>query len=281
MQTIRQIKQTIEESDSLKMVAQAYTEIATLKLQKIRSGIERNRNFFQEITSVYRIVKVAANKKGLSETSKNRGTISILLTSNQKFYGDLELRLIKFFAENSKKFPTDRLVIGTTAKEYLKATQFNEPYQIVVPSSDLPHLEEMRQLIAGITEYQQILVYYSRMQSILIQEPTVVNLLQKPPEHLLESKHTFEFIFEPEIRDILEFFNRQITLLLLEQTFLESELTRTAARLVSMDQAQANADNLIKGQKRMLAFAQRSLDNMRLLDTIASMTNWRKEHYAF
>lgn len=281
MQTIKQVQQTLEESVSLKIVAQAYTEIAALKLQKIRSGIERNRSFFQEIITIFRTVKVAAERSKVHEAAKAKGTVSILLTSNERFYGDLETRLTRFFAENSQKFKTDRIVIGSTANEYLKAIHFPAAYQLFIPSGDLPPLEEMQALTQSLTDYQQILVYYSRMQSILMQEPTVVDLLQRPPERLLTSKQgTFEFIFEPEIENILEFFNNQMTLILLEQTFLESELARTASRLISMDRAQGNADEFILRQKRLLSQARRSTENIRLLETIASTTLWRKDRNA-
>lgn len=277
MQTISQIKQTLEDSQSMKMVAQAYTEIAAMKLQKIRSGIEKNRTFFQEVLAVYRVVKVAALKSSVAEASKTKGTLSLLLTSNKRFYGDLENRLVEFFIENTSKFPTDRVVLGTTAKEYLKSTNFTLPYQVVIPKDDLPPMEEMAQIARILTDYQQILVYYPRMQSVLVQHPHVVDLLQHPPEHYLESKeHTFNYIFEPEIQMMMSFFNGQITLLLLEQTFLESELARTAARLISMDRAQVNADEIIQTQKRFLAWAERSLDNAKLLDTYAGSITWRK-----
>jgi len=91
MQTIKQINTILEEIFSLKLVAHAYTEISTIKLQKIRAGIERNRTFFQEITQVYRMVKVAAGMQNLTSGNPKKGAVSILLTSNQRFYGGLEL----------------------------------------------------------------------------------------------------------------------------------------------------------------------------------------------
>lgn len=279
MQTISQINKTLEDIISLKLVTQAYTEIAAIKLQKIRAGIEKNRNFFQEVSAVFRMVKVAAEKRNIQPNIVKKGSISLLLTSNKRFYGDLENHLTKFFADNTTQFPTDRIVIGTVAKEILEAIKYPYPYQTHIFDDDLPSLEHIRSLLNNLVGYQQILVYYSRMQSVLMQEPSVVDLLQKPPEHYLTShEHAFDSIFEPEIAKMLEFFDSQIATFLLEQLFLESELARTAARLISMNQAQFNAEDLIRQQKRLLTKADRSLDNIRLLDTIASMTNWRKQN---
>lgn len=279
MLTLRQASQALEESESLKIIAQAYTELASLKLQKIRFGIEKNRAFFQEIKGVLRAVKVAAEKRGIAEATKKKGVVSLVLTSNHHFYGNLENQLLEYFVENSTKFPTDRIVIGSTATEFLKQTGYSQSYKSLVFQDDLPFAQDMRGLVGELSQYEQILVYYSRMRSVLIQEPHVVDLLQQPPEQYLNApERSLDYIFEPEIESILDFFNNQITTLLLEQTFLESELARTAARIVSMDQAQGNADSYIKNQRRQLSQAKRTTDNNQLLDAISRMLNWRKEN---
>ncbi|MDO8498301.1 MAG: FoF1 ATP synthase subunit gamma [bacterium] len=279
MQTIKQISQILEESDSLKLVAQAYSEIAAVKLQKIRKGIEQNRVFFQEVSEVFHIVKVASLRQGIKPAvTRKRGTLSILLTSNYRFYGSLESELVKFFIINTSKFRTDRIVIGKTGTEFLHTMDYFHPYQHIVLEEDLPNDVEIRTLVLSLIGYQQILVYYSRMQSVLIQEPFVTDIVQAPPGRIIDPKVRHPgYIFEPELDKMLQFFDSQITSLMLEQTFMESELARTAARLTSMDQAQMNADDLIKQQRKLLAVAKRSSDNLRLLETIATLRGWKKE----
>ena len=282
MQTLAQINQSLDESTSLKYIAQAYGEIAAVKLQKIRSGIEKNRVFFQDVTGVYRAVRVAAAKRNIElKNAKKRGTVSIIITSNHRFYGTLEEQLIKYFIVNTTKFRTDRVVIGKTALEFLNTMHYSHPYQDMIFKEDLPDISELRNLITNLMDYEQILVYYSRMQSVMLQEPHVVDILQQPPEHYQETTgRGLEYIFEPELDKVLNFFNGQIATLLFEQTFLESELARTAARLISMNQAQDNADSLIKEQKISLNQAKRSLDNTRLLNTIATILSRRDLGYA-
>jgi len=280
MLTINQINEILDEVTSLKLVTQAYTEISAIKLQKIRAGIERNRIFFQEVAAVFRMVEVAANQRSGKNISTNKkGAVSILLTSNQHFYGTLEHQLIKFFVEHTSSFNTNRIIVGATAKRILPALQTTLPAKFYIFSSDIPPVEELRQLIPELSNYEQILVYYCRMQTVLLQTPSVVDLLQKPPERYLEDKKSpFQSIFEPEIDEMIQFFDTQINTLLLEQILLESELARTAARLTAMNQAQLNADDLIKQNKTLLLSAKRLLDNNRLLDIAAGMFNWRKNY---
>lgn len=275
MSTVKQITDALEDSSSLKMVAEAYTEIAALKLEKIRSGIEKNRLFFQEITEVYHVVNIEATKRKIQLRQK-KGTVSILITSNHHFYGGLEKNLVKFFIANTAKFQTDKIMIGTTAQEFLKSLNYFQPYQQVILKEDLPTAEEIRLLVSKIISYEQIMVYYSRMHSVLTQEPHVVDIVQKPQEYYLKTKAPkINYIFEPELDLILKFFENQVTLLLMEQTFLEAELARAAARLTSMDQAQLAADETILKQKKELAMAKRSIDNIHLLESVATMKAYR------
>lgn len=270
MPTIKQINETLEDSESLKMVVAAYSEIAALKLAKIRAGIEKNRLFFQEIIEVYHVVNVEAAERSIQVRPK-KGTVSILITSNHHFYGGMEKELVKFYIVNTAKFQTDRIVIGSTAEGFLKSFNYFNPYQQVILKEDLPGAEELRVFVSKIISYEQIMIYYCRMHSVLTQEPHVVDIVQKPPEYYNKSKAPrIDYIFEPELPTILQFFENQVTLLLLEQTFLESELARAAARLTSMDQAELAADEIINKQRRELALAKRSIDNIHILEDIAT-----------
>lgn len=269
MQNIRQIYQTIEEDQSLKLVAQTYTEIAAIKLQKIRSGIERNRNFSSEIAQIYHNIRLVAQQRKIPPRHQKKGTVSLILTSNHRFYGSLEARLIRFFMVQSSKYRTDRIVIGRAALDYFHSIHYFPPFKSFILKEDLPKTEEIAPLSSIINQYEKVIVYYSSFKSVMSQNPRIIDITQSSTPSF--PKIDFDYIFEPELADMLDFFETQINILLLEQSFLESELARTAARLISMDQAEGSADKLIVEQKKLLASAKRSIDNNRLLDTIATL----------
>ncbi|MDO8570175.1 MAG: FoF1 ATP synthase subunit gamma [Candidatus Daviesbacteria bacterium] len=278
MSTIKQIQSQLEEAENLKIVASAYTEIAAQKLQKIRAGIERNRKFFTEISGISHIVNVAAHQRHITVPFKKSGTVSLIITSNHHFFGDIENKLIKFFMDNTQKFQTDRILVGATAINHFKTLNYPHQFKTFMTKEDLPTYQELLALTAEISKYQQIAVYYSRMQSVVIQAPHVVDLVQKPPEAYIERKgEILTYIFEPELKKMLDFFDNQVVSLLLEQTFLESEMARTASRLMSMDKAQINADDVLEKQKLLLGQAKKTDINMALLETSASLMNFKEE----
>ena len=265
--TIKQLTDTISQGLALKLVSLAYTEIASTKLKKIRGQVEKNRDYLNNLSGVYRLVKIVARNKKIIQEKKNK-TISILLTSNYHFYGQVNHNLIKFFMEQQAKSPTDSLIVGQTAKSSLP----NLPS--VILESDYPTDSELTSLVERVKDYQQILICYSELQTVMIQKPKIRDITQNayldtPVEgtDLPQIDPAETFIFEPEIGNILDFFETQVTNLLLQQTFLESELSRTASRLVAMDEAQINADKYLDSQKKLLVLAKRGVINSKILQT--------------
>lgn len=305
--TLRQINQTLEEGLSLKLITQAYAEISAIKLKRIRTGIEANRQFFNEIAGLFRTLKQVALRHHQLEdimkklVTKNSRTIALLITSNYRFYGDINSMVINQFLLASPKFATDRIVLGKMGIEYLTAIKYQYPFTQTVFSSDLPTQAELKNLVETVKNYQQVLVFHSKFKTVLQQVPQVTDVTQTanvvlPPSEQVQTNLVFEefksfinpiqsqdgteepldFILEPEIDKMLQFFDSQIITLLLETTFLEAELSRTASRMISMDEAQTNANKFILDQRKLLQSAKRNVANAALLDTFASFMQWRK-----
>src|SRR5687768_13047074 len=102
--TIKELDQILEEGESLKQIAQSYSEIANLKIKRIRTEVERNRIFFEEISKIYDIVKAFAMKKGL-DIKKPKKRLCILITSNYRFYGSINADLQKYFLGSTVQLP--------------------------------------------------------------------------------------------------------------------------------------------------------------------------------
>lgn len=277
--TIKQLTAIIDQGVSLKLISQAYTEIASSKLKRIRDQVEKDRYFLEDLAKVYQVVKqVAAARRALP--AKNNKAISIVITSNYHFYGNVNSNLIKFFIASMNSNPTEQIVIGKTALEYLQGVKYPQKYEAVVLKTDSPTLAELNQLVARVKNYSQINVYFAKLKTVMQQNPTVTDItqnsyLQNTAPNPAQKEEIF--IFEPELNKILDFFESQVTNLLLQQTFLESELSRTASRLISMDSAQNNADKYITEQKVLLGAVKRTIANNRLLETATVLASLRKK----
>ncbi|MBU1000610.1 F0F1 ATP synthase subunit gamma [Patescibacteria group bacterium] len=296
---IREIEAALEEGNSLKAIAQAYSEIANIKIKKIRADVEQNRIFFQEISQIYTLIKQLAFQKKISIV-KQKKMICMILTSNYRFYGSINSDLLEFFVNTVRKLNADHIYLGKAAIEYFRAAPlesgkiqlpFQDAVKEVLLKSDQPDTDELLMLTNLLKDYNQILIFYSNMKSLLVQVPTIMDLtsssspLADPSTHELTEKQEngktgnelTKFIFEPELPKILQFFNSQVITLLLEGAFLESELSRTASRFISMDQAETEANKFIKQYQTNKAYAKRNMDNNTILENFAAMTATRKE----
>lgn len=264
--TIKEIDEIIEQGQSLKVIAQAYSEIANLKIKRIRNRVEQNRVFFGEIFNIYSLVRSFSYKKGVRIT-KSRPRVAIVLTSNYRFYGNINADLIDFFVNSTRNLQTDRILIGKAAVEYFDATRIFPGSQKILLKNDLPSLPELTDLVRMITEYNQVLVFYPALKTLLVQQPKVtdITLLTSLP-----GEGEIRFIFEPELPKILNFFDSQILRLLLEQTFLEAEVARTASRFISMERAETEANRFIKEYVNLKNYTKTSLINKRILENFAS-----------
>lgn len=274
--TIKEIDSAIEEGQSLKQIAQAYSEIANLKIKKIRAEVERNRIFFQEISKVYSLIKKLAAKRKIN-ILKPKKTVSIALTSNHRFYGQINSDLLEFFIATTARLDTDRIILGKMGIDAVKAQPADCNFQAVILKEDQPDTDELKMLVDLLKNYNQVLVFYSSMKSLLIQSPTVTDITATSTPDLQDNPDNLRFIFEPDLPKILEFFDSQIITLLLEATFLESELSRTASRFISMDSAESAANKFIGEHRVLKVYAKRNMDNNTILENLASMMAVRKE----
>lgn len=272
MYQINQIKGYIEEVSSLELLAEVYTDVARARLEKVRTGIERNRAFVGEIANVLHVVRVTAEEQGLSAKRKKKVSASVVLTSNKRFYyGNLDSRVVDFYiAHTAYTGFVDRYVVGSVGVDVLKGKQYPFPFQPILFERDLPNTNELATLAERLNDYQKVFVYYPRFMTSLSQQPSFVDvtgLVSAAPAAPSERY----YIFEPEIEKILDFFEEQVMAILLEQAFLEAELSRIGSQLVAMDNASINAGNIIQFQNQLLASARRSQASMQVLEMVAGM----------
>lgn len=284
--TIKQIDQAIEEGESLKAIAQAYSEIANVKIKRIRVEVERNRAFLDEVSRVYSIVKAFALQKKVA-VPKPKKRLSILLTSNERFYGNINSSLINYFAGlNRELADVDKIVLGKAGVHFFRANKILPKYQEILLEKDMPNSWELTELARISADYNQVLIFHAKLKNLLTQQTTFTDITAVS-SYLMDfyiknlnpknKKNMIHFIFEPELPKILNFFDTQVLTLLLEQTFLESELSRTASRFISMDQAETEANKFIKEYQASREYVKHNIDNNTILENFAAMMTIRKE----
>lgn len=288
MPSIQDIRDELNDITTIKFIASAFTESSAVKIKNIREAFERNREFYDEVSYVYHLVKInaihhqkelkdAAKTKKNKEIEKKERSLSIAVTSNQKFYGNINVSIMRSFIQKNKDSDHSLLIIGNTGLEYVKSQNLSKPYKTITFQHDNPNEQETEKFLEMTKEYSKVFVYYPKYLTILTQTVGILDITFASSPLGEEIQEDVRLIFEPELEKMEIFFEEQVRFLLFKRVLLESDLARTAARLVSMSTAEDRADGIIKDKKSELRKVRNFLINARLLETFAGMSKWKHE----
>ncbi|HZE87417.1 MAG TPA: FoF1 ATP synthase subunit gamma [Methylomirabilota bacterium] len=290
MQAYKKITEEITINEQLKMLTQAYQEHAIVQINFARYSVISSREFMEELDEIFFNVKTSyqtyleairekREAKTIRNLHKNGKDVLILLSSNGKFYGDLITKVCRLFAEQAKTTKADLVIVGKEGKKFFEQTGIKKPFAYFeIPDTNVT-LNMLKPLIHQIIVYQKVSIFYGKFDNIIIQEPVESSLsgdmpnMQKDEE---EKDKKANFLFEPTVEHIMEFFESQIFSLLLNQTVNEGKLARFASRVKAMELAQNN----IQKQITFLTHRERRIKSMEMnkkqLQLFAGRRLWGK-----
>ena len=99
MQSLKFINKEIPVLQSLRTIAQVYQETSIIKIQDVRTGVVKTRDYLSGLSQIYselksarsgeiaRLNKTRQHNKTVTNTGKLQKTLIILLSANTKLYG--------------------------------------------------------------------------------------------------------------------------------------------------------------------------------------------------
>lgn len=280
MSVISDIKDQINDLTTFKHISAAFTEAAAAKLSNIRAATQRNERFYEQVTRIYHLVEMSA--RSLEKSDKDAQILPprrlyVAFTSNQRFFGSLNNEIMKLFLREAAKSKVGMLIIGTTGEAYMRSLGKLSGFDKLRFKGDIPDKEEVLNFLKLTDDFEQIRVFYPKFISFLKQTVGVIDITQKVTLGEMENiEEEIQIIFEPEIDKMLKFFDTQVRSILFTKVLLETDLARTAARLLTMSQAEERTDGEIKLMKTHLRKYVRSFTNAQLLDTFSGIRKWKQ-----
>ncbi len=265
MPRIEELKEEIKDEEALHGLASAFTEVSATKIGALKQRFENNQSFFQEVSDLYRLVKSSSS----SQTTASKDTLSVAMTTNNRFYGVINLEVMKKFLNETKKQGHERLIIGKIGSAYLQSIGFRDKIEEMILATDVPKIADLEKLLVRSQSYKKVLLYHPQFQTIYTQTPAVTDIAYSPTPTIQKTvEESAYFIFEPELPKIIEFFETQIRTILLQRVLLEVELSVTASRLQAMSRAEEHAREVLSQRKRQLTKETHSQINARLLESL-------------
>jgi F-type H+-transporting ATPase subunit gamma len=276
MSLLDDIKDEMFDLTTLQMIAQSFTEAAAARIKGIRQAFEKNQEFYVELSHVYHLVKVVGIKKGLIPAFPPAAkSLTVAYTSNQHFYGNINRRIMETVMKTSGKDKSDLLLVGKTAEEFMMLSGGDRKVEKLRFAKDIPNKAETEVFLNKLKEYTSVMVYYPHFVSLMRQEVGMIDICQVMEIGTITVDAETYILFEPEVDQILGFFERQIRRILFNRVLLESDLARTAARMVTMNDASDRAREMSKQKHTEYLKIMRSFINRQLLDTFAGRSLWK------
>ena len=282
MSVITDNKDQINDLMTFKHISAAFTEAAAVKLKNIRDAFNRNARYYEEINYIYHLVEMNAKRMQMerikSQIERKSARLYIAFTSNQRFFGSINTEIMNTFIRDSEPSEIEKMIIGVTGKAYVRSTGQKFSYKEMDFKKDLPAEDEIAQFLKMTENYDQVRVFYPKFISFLKQEVGVTDITQKialQDSKKNEKTKEIHLLFEPELDKMIKFFDTQVRWLLFQRIILESDMARTAARLLTMSQAEERTDFEIKKKKADLRKVIRSFTNAQLLDTFSGIKRWK------
>ncbi len=260
MSEVKEIQDEIYIVNNFKNLVDIYGEIASIRMMKIRTSVLNNRNYIFSITQIFfdtlsaflkRASKTSLNQKlfknnRITFLSHNGKTVFVLVTSNTGFYGDVIKTTFNKFMTDFNKSDAEVTIIGKVGKKIFSENFPKNPYTFF----DLPDYgtdkDKLLAIINHLVQYDEVRVYYSAYVTVLNQAPTMSNLTAGTT--LIEKTKNLkdEYIFEPNVEDILMFFEKEVFGSFFDQTIKENQLSKLSGRIMAMDRASLSIKNKLR-----------------------------------
>lgn len=276
---------------TLKVLAESYEEISVIRMQRVRNSVLTTRDFLSSLAEVFRDVKSSyqkeierhqkdKNKKDhfLASPAKNGKTVSVLLSSNNRLYGDIVSRVFDLFSESIKNQQTDIVIVGKVGKLLFDEKNTGRTYTYFEIPDQNPKLEDLKSVLSFVVPYKKIVVYYGQFANMINQVPVSTEVSGAESLEIKEDLDApkIQFFFEPSLETILGFFENQVFTSLLKQVVDESELSRLAARIKSMEDSLGNIEKQEQKLKMDTFRSKHLTENAKQIQRLGGMSLWKR-----
>lgn len=269
MSAIHDLKDTLEQLQTAQFVTTMLRDISATRLQSIRAAYTANEKYYTEMHELMSLVKryAAVHTPQALYPSESTSRVYVALTSNKRFYGVLNHRVIKRYTElRQADSAASGVVVGQTGRGIVTVHEHDTPATLFQFAHDTPLPEETLALIESLSGYTEVVVVHPTFVSSFTQNVAVTDISHVPSASA-ETAPPLDYLFEPDIPAMLTFFTKQIRLLLFERVLLETQLALTGARLMKMQRARERAKELVGEQRQTIYKETSTVKSMRLLET--------------
>ncbi len=260
MAALKDIKRKITAFNKTRQITRAMNMVAASKFKAAQTRMENFRPYavkFMEVLSSLAL-RVDAKSHPLLAVREAKRIRVICMTSDRGLCGAFNSNLIKaterFIREKSREGREVELIpIGRKARDFFrKKAKTVNPRADVFGKFDINLAVKISDdvippFVAG--EYDELYLLFNEFANVAVQRPTVVRLFPLPSigsEKEIGLDKRLNYIYEPSEEILLEKLLPMYVHVLIFRAMLETSAGENGARMVAMDNATRNCEDLIQ-----------------------------------
>lgn len=255
----RDILRRIRGIKSTQQITKAMEMVAAVKLTKVRNQAENSRAYVDSVARMMRALCTTAGDidNPLFEERELKNILLVAVTSDRGLCGTFNtnvINAIEDFQQEHAGQHISTICIGRKGAEALKRADCEIEQAVDVPwgAEIQREVERINSQVFEAYEsrrYDAVYLLYSRFENVLVYKPTVVQHLPIPrlsPEEIKGlAKWSVDFLLDPGFEEVARELIPQYLETQLHYALIESLASEYAARMVSMRNANDNAEEVI------------------------------------
>jgi len=260
-ESTREILRRIKGIQSTQQITKAMEMVSAVKLNKVRSQAENSRAYVDNMQQMMQALCASADEMShplLTPRETVKRVLLVVVTSDRGLCGTFNTNVINaardFIEENEDK-EISLLTIGAKGHDALSRMGYSIVKNVDVPWGDqiAPELKNIsifleETFISAKTDMVYLL--YSKFENVLRHVPTTVQYLPVPSLSEADMKSLLKlaayFLVEPGFEEVANLLTPRYLETRLYHSVVESLASEYAARMVSMRNANDNAEEVIQ-----------------------------------
>ena len=253
----KEIRTKISSIQSTQKITSAMEMVAASKMRKAQDRMQLGKPYARRMRSVVgHIANAAPEYQHMYMEKREVKRVGFLIVSTDRgLCGGLNINLFKA-AMKSMKVWNDQGIEIDLSLIGAKATAFFNSYggNVVAAVRDLGEEPSVADLIGGVKtmldsyeagKIDRLFLVSNEFVNTMTQDPSVEQLLPLEAEESDEMQHHWDYIYEPDARELLEGLLTRYIESQVYQAVVENGACEQAARMLAMKNATENAGDLI------------------------------------
>jgi F-type H+-transporting ATPase subunit gamma len=254
----KEIKTKIKSVQNTRKITKAMEMVAASKMRKAQERTRAARPYAEKIRNVAAHIS-HANPEYRHPYLATRDTVRkvgiIVVTADKGLCGGLNTNVLRMALAKMREWESqgesfEVCCIGNKGLGFMQRLGANVVSH-VVGLGDKPHMERLigalKIMLDGYTQdrFDRLEIFYTKFVNTMKQEPVMEQLLPLTGERLGAPEGTWDYIYEPEAKTVLDQTLTRYIEALIYQAVTENMASEQSARMVAMKAASDNAGSVI------------------------------------